>query len=50
MPETDALMREPDFDFQEYREWCDIADLRVGYAEIDFLRWTYSPLNKRGHA
>ena len=42
---TDALLREPDFKFSEFMEWCDIADLKTGYAELDFLRWLYSPLN-----
>jgi hypothetical protein len=41
----DPLDREPDFDFQEYREWCEVADLKAMWAELDFLRWLYSPLN-----
>jgi hypothetical protein len=41
----DALLREPDFRFADYMKWCYIADLKTGYAEIDFLRWLYSPLN-----
>ena len=45
---SDPLMREPDFDFQEYRAWCETATLKVAWAEIDFLRWLYSDLNTRG--
>jgi hypothetical protein len=41
----DPLDREPSFDFQEYREWCEVADLKAMWAELDFIRWLYSPLN-----
>lgn len=44
---TDALLREPDFDFQEYREWCETADLKLRWAELDFIRWLYSPMNSK---
>ena len=44
---TDALLREPDFDFQEYREWCDTVAAKVLWAEIDFVQWLYSSNNSR---
>ena len=44
---TDPLTREPDFDFQAYRAWCETANLKVRWAELDFLRWLYSDLNGR---
>ncbi len=44
---TDALLSEPDFDFQEYRAWCELANLKVRWAELDFVRWLYSEGNTR---
>lgn len=47
-PDTsEPLMREPDFDFQEYRAYCETFDLKVQWAEIDFLQWLYGPGNSR---
>ena len=47
---TDALLREPDFDFQSYKKWCELVDAKVRWAEIDFLRWLYSESNERGRS
>ena len=41
----DPLDREPDFSFHEYMEWCATADLKFLWAELDFIRWLYSPMN-----
>lgn len=43
----DALMREPDFDFQEYRRYAETFDLKTMWAEIDFVQWLYSTWNTR---
>jgi hypothetical protein len=45
----DILEREPDFDFAQYMEWCKRVDLKVRWAEIDFLQWLYSENNTREH-
>jgi len=44
----DALLREPDYDFAEFREWCETFNTKVEWAEIDFIQWLYSPSNTRG--
>jgi hypothetical protein len=46
---TDPLLREPDFDFQEYRAWCERVDARQRWAELDFIQWLYSPANSRSN-
>lgn len=33
----DALLREPDFKFSEYMEWCKIADLKPATRNLTFL-------------
>ena len=44
---SDALLRERDFDFQEFREYAETFNLKWQWAEIDFLRFLYSPFNTR---
>ena len=44
---TDALLREPDFDFQDYRAWCELVDAKLLWAELDFVKWLYSDMNGR---
>ncbi len=44
---TDALLREPDFDFQDYRAWCELVDAKLLWAELDFVKWLYSDANSR---
>jgi len=29
------------------RDWCETADLKLRWAELDFLRWLYSPMNSK---
>lgn len=45
---NDPLLRERDFDFAEYRRYAETFDLKIEWAEIDFIQWLYSKHNTRG--
>ena len=48
MPLTDPLLNEPDFDFAEFREWCETFNIKTEWVAFDFVKWLYSEDNTRG--
>ena len=45
---TDPLLREPDYNFAEFREWCETFNIKVEWVNFDFVQWLYSGNNTRG--
>ena len=48
MSMTDPLLREPDYNFAEFREWCETFDIKVEWVNFDFVKFLYSKNNTRG--
>jgi hypothetical protein len=42
-------LSEPDYDFAEFREWCETFLIKVEWIEFEFVKWLYSSDNKKGH-
>ena len=49
MPLTDPLLSEPDFDFAEFREWCETFNIKAEWVAFDFVKWLYSEDNTRAN-
>lgn len=45
MPEI--LMREPDYDFAEFREYCETFNIKAEWVHFDFVKWLYSENNSK---
>lgn len=41
-------LEEPDYDFAEFREWCETFNVQMRWVAFDFIQWLYSPHNTRG--
>lgn len=46
---NDPLLREPDFDFAEFREWCETYNIKAEWIHFDFVKWLYSENNSRNN-
>ena len=40
---------EPDYDFAQFREWCETFDVKVQWIHFEFVKWLYSDANTVGH-
>ena len=43
-------LAEPEYDFAEFREWCETFDIKVQWIYFEFVKWLYSDANRYGHA
>ena len=46
---AEILDREPDYDFAQFRDWCELTQVRTDDVELEFLMWLYSDANARAH-
>ncbi len=49
-PYDDEDLPEPDYDFGEFREWCETFGIKAEWVHFDFIKWLYSESNTRAHA
>ncbi len=46
-PYDDEGLAEPDYDFAEFRKWCETFDIKAEWVAFDFVKWLYSENNSR---
>ena len=49
MHEADPLLRERDYSFAEFREWCETYNIKREWVAFDFIQWLYSGNNSRAY-